>query len=49
MFFPSKETIQIWIEDNKKTLLPPTIQPIIDPNAKKKRIYGLKKDENYIK
>ena len=33
MFFPSKETMQIWIEDNKKTLLLHTIQPLIDPNA----------------
>ena len=43
MFFPSRETMQIWIEDNKKTLLPSTILPIIDPNAPKKKNLPLKK------
>ena len=42
MFFPSRETMQIWIEDNKKTSLPSTILPIIDPNAPKKN-YRLKR------
>ena len=38
MFFPSRKTMQIWIEDNKKTSLPSTILPIIDPNAPKKNL-----------
>ena len=36
MFFPSKETIQIWTEEHKKATLPSTTLPIIDSDAPNK-------------
>ena len=38
MLFPSRETIQIWIEDNKKAFLPSTSLPVIDPDAPKQNL-----------
>ena len=43
VFFPSRETMQIWIEDNKKTSLPSNFLPTIDPDAPKKINLPLKK------
>ena len=40
--FPSRETMQIWIEENWKTSLPSTCLPITGPNAPK-TILPLKK------
>ena len=36
MFFPSRETIQIWTEEHKKATLPSTTLPIIDSDAPNK-------------
>ena len=36
IIFPSRETMQIWIEDHLKASLPSTILPVTDPNAPKK-------------
>ena len=45
VFFPSRETIQIWIEEYQKSSLPPSNLPIIDPDAPKKGV-PLKKNES---
>ena len=39
MFFPSRETMQIWIEENIKASVPSIFLPIIDPDAPLKKIY----------
>ena len=38
MFYPSRKTMEIWIEDNNKTCLPSTILPIIDSDAPKNNL-----------
>ena len=38
MLFPSRETTQIWIEDNKKAFLPSTSLPVIDHDAPKQNL-----------
>ena len=38
LFYPSRKTMEIWIEDNNKTCLPSTILSIIDSDAPKNNL-----------
>ena len=46
IFFSSRKTVQIWIEDNKKSSIPCTFLLLTDPDAPK-YIYRLKRYKSY--
>ena len=48
MFFPTRETIQNWINEYNNTSLPFTTVPIIDPDALKNKNVPLKKMKTII-